>query len=105
MVREDALGNTMSNAYETPLSVDLSHEERAKVFKHEWVEDAVKNAKRAARQYSNIVLNRLEANFGTTFEKSDMELMQVMAQYGVHKELREYASKVCRRLINEKLVR
>jgi aminopeptidase C len=99
------MANLTSNAYEGVLDVDLSNAERQKVFSDRNVDDAVRHAKAVARSYARTVLNSIEANYRNSFEKSDMELEQVMAQYGVHKALRAYAGKVCRRLVEEKLVR
>jgi hypothetical protein len=95
----------LSNAYESPVDVNLSDEQRAEIFATERVDDAVRYAKKTAKAYAKTVLNSLEAKYGSTFEKSDMELVQVMAMYGVNKHLREYAAQVCRRLVNERLVR
>jgi hypothetical protein len=99
------MGNMQSNAYETPLSVDLSDTQRAEVFKKEFVSDAVKHAKRSAKVYANVLLNRMEASHHYVLEKSEMEIQQVMATYGVHKALVDYAAKVCRRIVNERMVR
>jgi hypothetical protein len=99
------MGNLQSNAYEQPLSVDLSDAQRTEVFKKRFVGNAVKYAQKCAREYAKSQVYLMDGQAHPVFEKSDMELMQVMSTYGVHKALVDYAAKVCRRIVNERMVR
>src|SRR5271170_2486940 len=89
--REAVMGNPASNAYEAPREMDLPVEKRRDAYVKREIDDTVRHAKSMAKKYANVVLDSLEAHQFTKFVKSDLELQQVMAMYGVNKVLCSYA--------------
>lgn len=94
--------------YTAPLDVDLSPEVRADTYRQRRVRAAVSHAKWAARSYAKNLIRRQETNFGVDAVSDAggaVGIAKQMATYQVHGPLREYAARVCIRLVQEKLVR
>lgn len=94
--------------YQAPLNVDLSPEVRADTYRQRRVKDAISHAKWAARQYATLLIRRQETIFGhdaLAGAGGSVGIAKQMATYQVHAPLRDYAARVCVRLVQEKLVR
>jgi len=94
--------------YMAPLDVDLSPEVRADTYRQKRVSLAISHAKWAARQYAKCLIRRQETNFGVDAVSDAggaVGIAKQMATYQVFGPLREYAARVCVRLVQEKLVR
>ena len=94
--------------FNSPLDVDLSPEVRADTFRQRRVKAAVSHAKWAARSCAKNLIRRQETNFGVDAVSDAggvIGIAKQMATYQVYGPLREYAARVCVRLVQEKLVR
>ncbi len=94
--------------YVAPLDVDLSPEVRANTYRQQRVKDATNWAKRAARLYAKSLIRKQETQFGCdAIEEAGGEvgIAKQMATYQVYEPLRQYAARVCVRLVRERLVR
>jgi hypothetical protein len=92
----------ISNAYQPPVSVELSDGERAAIHKQERIKLAVGHAKAMAKLYAKVVLNRCEAEYG--LKAVDVMggmngLKATMLKYGVHPTLGEYAARLCEKIV------
>lgn len=102
------MGNLISNAYEAPVSLSLLPAEREEVYVKRRVNEAVRLAKKTAKQYAGVVMNQCEAQYGLKacdVTGSESEIAQTMRVYGVNKVLCEYAARLVVRYLNEKGVR
>jgi hypothetical protein len=95
--------------YQAPLDVDLSPEVRANTYRQQRVKDATNWAKRAARLYAKVLIRRQETDFNCkdVIEDAGGEqgIAKSMATYTVFEPLRQYAARVCVRLVRERLIR
>lgn len=95
--------------YVAPLDVDLSPELRAETYKQQRVKDATNWAKKAAKLYATVLVRRQESDFNCKDVVGDVGgevgIAKFMATYQVYAPLRQYAARVCVRLVRERLVR
>ena len=94
--------------YESPLDVDLTPEVRAATYRQRRVKDATSHAKWAARQYAKNLIRQQETIFGydaVIGAGGEVGIARQMATYQVYSPLRQYAAKICVRLVRERLVR
>lgn len=101
------------NQYQPPVDVTLTPEERAAIYRDGRVNDAVRNARLAARKYATSLLGQTEDTVSCKEEGarplSPMDIgggfdgiKRTMATYGVNTKLCDYAARVCVRLITPK---
>ncbi len=94
--------------YQAPLDVDLSPEVRAATFRQRRVKAATSHAKWAARLYAKTLIRQQETIDGydaVIGAGGEIGIAKQMATYQVYESLRQYAARVCVRLVRERLVR
>lgn len=94
--------------YTSPLDVDLAPEIRSKTFRQKRVNAATSHAKWAAKRYAATLIRQQETIFGydaIVGAGGEVGISRQMATYQVYEPLRQYAARVCIRLVQEKMVR
>jgi hypothetical protein len=88
--------------------MDIPQAEIESAMRSKRMNAAIKHAQRSAKQYANVLLNRVEGMYLTKHTEvcgDENAIAHTMQTYGVHEPLRHYAAKIVLRLVSERGVR